>query len=191
MTIKPGLRSPGLWLFVGGLEALFLVNIAEFLYPGYSVRDDYISQLGVGPTDVKIVFMAALLLFGAMGIIAGMLLRQRTRNSRVWLFLVLSAIGAIGVAIFDMNAFSTPHAAFAVAAFVFGNLASIFSYKLVRAPLSWVFVILGLIGLAALALFGPRICPAIGEGGMERLIFYPPMFWSLGFGAYLMAEDRS
>jgi hypothetical protein len=25
---------------------------------------------------------------------------------------------------------------------------------------------------------------------MERMIFYPAMFWAIGFGAYLLAEEE-
>ena len=48
------LRSPGLWLFLAGLEMLFLVHLAEFVYPGYSVSEDYLSELGVGPAAGRI-----------------------------------------------------------------------------------------------------------------------------------------
>jgi hypothetical protein len=41
--------EPGSWLLYASLEVLFLVNIAEFLYPGYSVSQNYISDLGVRP----------------------------------------------------------------------------------------------------------------------------------------------
>jgi hypothetical protein len=41
--------KPGSWLLYASLEVLFLVNIAEFLYPGYSVSQNYISDLGVRP----------------------------------------------------------------------------------------------------------------------------------------------
>jgi hypothetical membrane protein len=118
------------------------------------------------------------------------LLRQRSRKPLVWLFLALSGIGAIGVAIFDMDAFSVVHAGFAVMAFLFGNLAVIISRTMVRPPLSWLFVILGLLGLSALVLMGTDTDLGLGIGGMERLIFYPPMFWALGFGAYLMAGEK-
>ena len=184
------LRSPGLWLFVGGAEMLFLVHLAEFLYPGYSVSQKYISHLGVGPTNVRIVFTAALLIFGSVALVAAWLLRERPMKSRVWIFLGFSGVGAIGVGLFNMNDFSELHAVFALMAFIFGNLASIFSYKLVRSPLSWIFVVFGLIGLSALILFASGTYLGIGAGGMERMIFYPPMFWALGFGAYMLAEQN-
>ncbi len=185
------IRSPGLWLLVAGLEMLFLERIAEFIYPGYDPAQQVISALGVGPTNAMIVFVAALLLFGAMALVTAWLLRrEQLGRSRVWIFLGISGVGAIGVAIFNMDDFSIVHAVFALLAFIFGNLASIFSYRLVRSPLSWIFVFLGLLGLAALVLFGTDTYLGIGRGGMERLIFYPPMLWALGYGAYLLAQER-
>ena len=183
------LRSPGLWLFVGGLEMLFLVHLAEFAYPGYSVSEAYISKLGVGPTAARVIFTAALLLFGLMALVTAFLLRQRSEKPWLWVFLALSGVGAIGVGVFNMDSFSGVHFVSAVAAFLFGNLAVIYSYKVVRAPLSWLFVLLGLIGMSALVLDGSGIYLGLGQGGMERMIFYPPMFWALGFGAYMIAEE--
>jgi len=54
------LTNPGLWLFLAGLEILFLVHIAEFLYPGYSVSKNYISDLGVGPQPSRAIFTVAI-----------------------------------------------------------------------------------------------------------------------------------
>ena len=74
-------------------------------------------------------------------------------------------------------------------AFLFGNLAAVFSYKLVRPPMSSLCVLLGLIGLSALVLTGTGIDLGLGVGGMERMVFYPAMLWALGFGAWLMALE--
>ena len=74
-------------------------------------------------------------------------------------------------------------------AFFFGNVAVLYSYKMVRPPLSYLFALLGLIGLSALALFGGDAYLGLGAGGMERMILYPAMFWALGFGAYLIGEE--
>jgi hypothetical protein len=75
-------------------------------------------------------------------------------------------------------------------AFLFGNLAVIWSSKMVRSPLSYLFVLLGLVGLLALVLFGADIYLGLGAGGMERMIFYPAMFWAIGFGVYLLAQEN-
>jgi hypothetical membrane protein len=180
-------RSPGLWLFLGGLELLLLVHVAEFLYPGYSVSQNYISELGVGSTSSHIVFTSALVVFGLMTLAAAFFLHQEARDSRMWLLLSLSAVGAIGVGIFDMDHFRELHGLSALLAFLFGNLAALYSSKQVRAPLSYLFIALGLIGLSALVLLIIEMDVGLGIGGIERMVFYPAMFWMMAFGTYLLS----
>ncbi len=184
------LRSPGLWLLVGGLEMLFMVHLAELLFSGYSTSQDYISDLGVGPSPSRWIFTAAIILFGLTALVTSALLRQKSRKSLIWLLLASSGIGAIGVGVFNENYIPEVHAFFALLAFLFGNLAVVYSSKMVRSPLSHLFILLGLIGLLALVLFGGDTYLGLGRGGMERMIFYPAMFWSIGFGAYMFAEDN-
>jgi hypothetical membrane protein len=184
------LRSPGLWLLVGGLELLFLVHLSEFLYPGYSVSANYISDLGVGPMPSSIIFTVAVILFGLMALLAAALFRQKDKKSLIWLLVALTGIGAVGVGAVNMDYIPLVHRGSALAAFLFGNLAVLYSFKMVRHPLSYVFALLGLIGLSALALFGAGIYLGLGVGGMERMILYPAMFWAVGFGAYLSAEEN-
>jgi hypothetical membrane protein len=184
------LRSPGFWLLVGGLEMLFMVHLAEFLYPGYSTSENYISDLGVGPTPSRWIFTGAIIIFGLTALVTAALLRLRPEKSYVWRFLALSGIGAIGVGAFNMDYTPEVHALFALVAFLFGNLAVICSSRMVRPPMSYLFILLGLIGLTALALFGGDTFLGLGAGGMERMIFYPAMFWAIGFGAYLLTEEN-
>jgi hypothetical membrane protein len=183
------LRSPGLWLLVGGLEMLFMVHLAEFLYPGYSASQNYISDLGVGPSPSRWIFTAAIVTFGLMALVTAALLLQKSRRPMIWLLLALSGVGAIGVGVFNENYPHGVHGIFALVAFLFGNLAVIYSSKIVRPPLSYLFILLGLIGLLAMILFGGDTYLGLGAGGMERMIFYPAMFWALGFGAYMLAEE--
>ena len=176
---------------MGALEALFLIHLAEFLYPGYSVSEDYISELGVGPTTPRIVFTVALVAFGLLIMTAAYLLRERDRPSKLWLLLAVSAFGAIGVGVFDMDNFRALHGLSALLAFLFGNVAAIYSSKRVAPPCSYLFAMLGLIGLAALALLGAEADLGLGLGGIERMVFYPAMFWLLAYGAYMLAEDHA
>ena len=190
--VKAMLRSPGLWLFLAGLELLFMVHLSEMLYPGYSISEDYISDLGVGPMPSRAVFASAVILFGVMVIVAASLFRRRSERSMIWLLLLLSGIGAIGVGVFDMDSWPWIHRVSALLAFLFGNVAALYSRRLVRPPVSHVFAVLGLVGLSALALFGAGIYLGLGIGGMERMILYPAMCWAIGFGAYLSAgEDEA
>lgn len=167
---------------------MLLIHLAEFLYPGYSVSDNYISDLGVGPMPSSAIFAASVVLFGAIALLAATLFRQENKKSLLWVFLALSGIGAIGVGVFNIN-YPLIHRPSALLAFLFGNLAAVYSYKMVRPPLSHMFAVLGLVGLSALALFGTETYLGLGVGGMERMILYPTMFWAIAFGAYLLAEE--
>lgn len=182
------LRSPGLWILAGGLEVLFLIHLSELLYPGYSVSDNYISDLGVGPMPSSAIFAVSVILFGALALLAAALFRKEDKKSLFWVFLALSGIGAIGVGVFNSD-YTLAHRPSALLAFLFGNLAAVYSCKMVRPPLSHIFVALGLIGLSALGLFGGEAYLGLGVGGMERMILYPTMFWAVAFGAYLLAEE--
>jgi hypothetical membrane protein len=184
------LRSPGTWLLIGGLELLFLVHLSEFLYPGYSVSANYISDLGVGPMPSSAIFTVAVIVFGLMALFAAALMRQQNKKSLIWLLLALSGIGAIGVGVFNED-HVTIHRVSAFMAFFFGNLSALYSYRMARPPVSYIFALLGLIGLSALALYGGKIYLGLGVGGMERMILYPAMFWAIGLGAYISVEkDR-
>lgn len=183
------LKSPGLLLLVGAVEMLMLIHVAEFLYPGYSVSEDYISKLGVGPAAPRLVFTVALIAFGVLVLAAAYMLRERDRKSRLWLMLTLSAVGAIGVGVFDMDNFRELHGLSALLAFLFGNLGAVYSSRNVRAPLSYAFAFLGLLGLSALALLAVEVDLGLGLGGIERMVFYPAMFWVLAYGTYVLAEE--
>lgn len=187
--VLAAVRSPGLWLLAAGVEFLLLLHVAEFQDSTYSVSEDYVSELGVGPIRPRITFTVAVILFGVMTAYAATLMRRGPVKSRLWILLALTGVGAVGVGVFDMDNFSAAHALFALMAFVFGNVASIYSSKVVRPPLSYIFVIFGLVGLTALALFIAGAHFGIGEGGMERMILYPAMFWVMCYGGYLLADE--
>ena len=194
------LTNPGFWLFLAGLEILLLVHIAEFLYPGYSVSKNYISDLGVGPQPSKAIFTFAIIVFGALALVAANFLRDDVPSSPLWILIAIAAIGAIGVGFFNeqtvmVKGIPVLHFIFAFLAFGFGNIAAIYSFTMVSAPFSYFCMILGVIGFGALVLIGlmPLLSKQggkgsrLGIGGIERMTFYPAMFWLLGFGAFLMA----
>jgi hypothetical membrane protein len=195
------LTNPGFWLFLAGLEILLLFHIAEFVYPGYSVSKNYISDLGVGPQPSRAIFTIAVILFGVLALVAAFYMHDRDPSSYLWVLIVIAAIGSIGVGLFNersvmVNGIPVVHYISAILAFGFGNIAAIYSYSVVAAPFSYICVALGVVGFGALVYVGllPMLTkrrskePRLGIGGVERMTFYPAMFWLLGFGAYLMAS---
>jgi len=165
-------RLAGLTLFVGAVQFLIAMIVAEALYLGYSVRDNYISDLGVGPS--ALTFNSSIFLLGAL-IVVGAYFIHRGFGSRLFsILLILSGIGAVGVGLFTEN-YPVLHFTASLTAFLFGGFAAIASYRLQKAPLSYLAVLLGVATLVALGLFASRIYIDLGAGGMERMIVYPTL----------------
>lgn len=180
-------RKPGFFLMIGGLETLFMVHLAEILYPGYSVSGNFISDLGVGPEPSRTLFTFSIIMFGILALIAAVMMWQEKPRALLPILTTISAIGAIGVGIFTEHSGSI-HTLLAGLAFGFGNLAALDTYRSTKAPVSYVCMIIGFIGLAALVLTGMGQNLGLGVGGIERMAFYPVALWSIAFGAYMTAK---
>ena len=180
----------GKFMTVGVLQFVFLMFIAEFLYPGYSVSENYISDLGVGPEPSKTIFTLCSIIFGAC-ILAAAFLIWRERGDKIFsVFLALSGLGATGVGLFNEIDQAPLHFGSAILVFVFGGIAPITSFGLSKPPFYYVSIFLGFMTLTATTLFVNHIYLGLGVGGMERMITYPIIFWVIEFGAYLMHPPR-
>ncbi len=182
-------KIAGSLLFIGGLVCIFGFIIAEALYPGYSTSENYISDLGVGPSSL--VFNCGVFLFGLL-VIGGAYLAQRVFDFRFLLVLmVVSGIGAMGVGLFTEDA-GYLHLIFSLMTFLFGGISVILSYRVLKPPFCYFSVILGALSLLALALFASGNHLGLGKGGMERMVAYPALIWVIGFGGYLIGySDKS
>jgi hypothetical membrane protein len=184
-------RVSGALMFAGSAQFLVCMLIAECLYPHYSVSLDYISELGALSAVTAPLFNASVIVLGLTAILAAYFLRRgKVITNKVFLgFLVLCGIGCIGVGAFPMDSpVPYAHLIAALLAFLFGALAAIASFKFQRAPASYFSVILGIVSLLALVLFTARIDLGLGIGGIERMVSYPTLLWSMMFGGYLMKE---
>ena len=74
---------------------------------------------------------------------------------------------------------------FALLLFIAGGIGAITSYKIVSAPLRYIFIFLGIITLVFLIGY-KYFVPSLGVGGAERWVFYPELFWMTGLGGYLL-----
>jgi len=176
----------GLLVFVGGVQCVLGIIIAEALYPGYSTSENWISDLGIGPS--ALIFNSSVFLLGVLGI-TGTYFIHRAFNSRLFsILLAIANMGAIGVGLFTED-FGIVHTIFAVILFLFIGLTAILSYKLQKPPLSYLSVLLGALALLAIVLVGSETYLGLGKGGMERMIAYPALLWVIGFGAYLIGSS--
>jgi hypothetical protein len=85
------------------------------------------------------------------------------------------------------------HAVAAMMAFLIGAVAAIGAYKYVDKPFSVISIVLGVGSLVASALFFVTYnmgSLGIGIGGMERMIAYPILLWTIGLGGYLLGNCK-
>lgn len=192
-------KVAGALVIFGVVQFLLLLIVAESLYPDFSIAENVISDLGVGST--ALLFNSSVFLCG-LTLVAGAYFVHRVFKYRLlFIFLVLTGVGAMGVGLFPMNHL-VPHSTAATIAFFFGSLSAIVSYKLQKSPLSYFSVVLGGLSLAALVLFifclrctlgGGHACSAclgLGPGGIEHLIVYPTLLWGISFGGYLIGSSE-
>jgi hypothetical membrane protein len=181
-------RLAGAIIFLGAVQFLILLIVAEALYPGYSVSGSYISDLGVGSS--ALIFNSSIFLLG-LTFVVGAYFIQRALHPLTFVFLiVLAGIGAMGVGLFPENT-GMAHEIFSLIVFLFGGLSAIASYKLQTPPLSYFAVLLGIMTLAALALFISGTFLGLDKGGMERMIAYPALLWEVGFSGHLIGSSKT
>ena len=190
-------KLAGALIFVASAQFIIALIVAEAFYPGYSVAQNYISDLGatcratcqiVQPTST--IFNSSVTLLGLLAIVASYFV-QRGFRSRVFTFLVvMTGLGATGVGVFPETA-GVIHQRVSLITFVFAGLSAIASYRLQKAPSSYFSILLGVMTLAALALYVSNLFLGLGPGGMERMIVYPALIWAIGLGASLMASSTN
>jgi len=169
--------------------------VAEALYPGYGISQNYISDLGVGPSAM--IFNSSVFLLGLLVVASAYFVHSSFRNHLVTILLVLAGVGAMGVGAFPENS-PVMHEIVSDIAFIFGGLLPIAAYRLVRKPFSYLSVVMGVLSLSAIVLLsaeysfglGEQYYLGLGPGGMERMIAYPILLWEVAFGGHLMASSQ-
>jgi len=176
-------KVAGALIFIGGSQLVIGMIVAEAVYPGYSVSQNFISDLGVGPA--ALIFNPSVFLLGLMVIASAYFIDRAFGNHLVTALFALTGIGAMGVGIFPENV-PLVHLAFSFVTFLFGGLSAIAAYRIERPPLNYFSIVMGVISLSALVLLATGIFWGLGKGGMERMIAYPTLLWAIGFGGYLI-----
>jgi len=188
-------KVAGALVLVGGAQFVVGMLVAEALYPGYSISQNYISDLGVGPS--AIIFNSSVSLLGLMVVASAYFAHGSFRSRLVTGLLVLAGVGAMGVGVFPENS-PAMHEIVSDIAFIFGGLLPIAAYRLVRKPFSYLSVAMGVLSLSALVILSAQYSFGLGEqyylglgpGGMERMIAYPILLWEVAFGGHLMASSQ-
>ena len=196
-------RKAGVALFVGVVQFAMFEMISEFVYPGYSVSGNYISDLGppcqggvTCPSQTSwMIFDTSIVILGLAVLLSAYLLYRHFRWRPLAGLLGFAGFGAVGVGIFNETAPYGLHSIFSLITFLGIGLSALLSYRLQKRPLSYFAVFMGLLTLLSLVLYVPDAgvssgaALGIGPGGLERMIVYPVLFWSIAFAGHLMASE--
>lgn len=190
-------KIAGAMIFVGSAQFIIVLIVAEALYPGYSISQNYISDLGatcrltcqvVQPSSM--IFNSSVFLLGLLAIFSAYLIWLGFYSRILSVLIAITGLGAMGVGLFPETAGSIHHIV-SLITFVFAGLSAIVSYRLQKAPLSYFSILLGAMTLGALTLYISDTFLGLGPGGMERMIVYPALIWATAFGAHLIASSMN
>ncbi len=185
----------GTLLFVGGIQWFLVILIAESIHPGYNGAFYYVSSLGVGVT--ALLYNLSMLLLGVATAVGSYLI-YRVIGSKLFLVVfTITGLATMGVALFPEG--QSIHGIVTPIALLFGAFSAIVSFKLQKSPLSYAFVVLGVLSLGFGIIFNPYLgLPresfitylGLGKGTMERLIIYPLLLWTIAFGSHLVGSTN-
>lgn len=132
------------------------------------------------------LYNASIVLLGILMIISVYFIQKAFESILFSLSLVLAGVGTIGVGLLTFA--STEYYILAGMGYIFFAISAILSYKLEKAPLNYISVILGAVALLALGLWVGNV--DLGGGIMVTPITIDMLvlLWLAGFGAHIIGE---
>jgi hypothetical membrane protein len=207
--VHRSVRSGAILLIFGALQFLAAMLIVQSRYPGYSLSQNYISDLGGVHSPWALGFDASVILLGVCAIFGILLVWGAFEASSVrgtgLAFILIGGLGAIGVGVFPET---TPvlnggmHTIVSFVAFVGAGIGlTILSFAMASDPhyyLSRPFTLAcGAVTLVAIGLFAAgqftgasSFYLGLGPGGMERTIVAPILLWAVVEGIHLARLPR-
>lgn len=187
----------GVAIFIGAVQFSIGLILSEIYFPSYNVSTNYVSDLGAfcpntGPCIIEpssLVFNSSIVLLGLLVLVGGYFLQRAFHWKPATIMIALAGIGAMGVGLFPETT-GIWHSIFSLIVFLFAGLAALVTARFQRKPMFYFSIILGLFTLVALVLYVGGEYLGLGAGGMERMVVYPVLVWSLGFGGHMMAVDE-
>lgn len=191
----------GALLFLGVLQWLMIVLAAETLFPGYSIRANDLSDLAstvpphVSPMQPSsMLFNASTFVIGMFSLISSVLIYFSAGSRLFSILFGLSGLFAMGVAAFPGDT-GMIHGLVALGWFTTAPISAIVSSRMVKSPLAWFSVAIGLLSLVVLffAFYSGSASPFqfFGRGGEERMLVYPVLLWMAAFAGHLMGSGKT
>ncbi len=189
LAIYPPEKISGLLLFVGSVQFLLGLVLAEEVYPDYRVSQT-ISSLG-RPGPSASVFNSSLFLEGTLVLAAAYFLHKAYRKIPVTSVFALGGLGAMGGALFPEDVYNI-HLAISIVSFFAAGLTPFVTLSLQSSPFKYISISLGTLSFAAAAVLAiPQVFYSLGlpYGAVERIVAYPTLLWVIGFGSDVMSRN--
>lgn len=183
----------GVLFFSLAAQFITVIMLSAAIAPDYNFHGSAISDLGVIPSTA-VLFNISLIIVGVLNILGGYFYYHSHEDINLLILFVISGIGALGTGLFPLN-ISDLHTIFALIAFIFFNLQALSCSRRLSGPMKYISLFLGILGVIFVVImvigdFGfTAIFGAIGHGGSERMIVYPPILWLIVFGGFLMGKN--
>jgi hypothetical membrane protein len=186
--IRASLTKSGFLLFLAGFFIFMGIITGEIFYTAeFSTRDNYISELA-SQTDFRhisaSIFDYTMIVAGLMVMVGTWFVNKIFKKYLLTIPMALLGAGLTCFGIFPGQILPT-YDFFVLIVFLCGSMSAIVSFKIVSAPLKYIFACFGIIALIFL-MFQKYFILTLGVGGTERWLFYPVVFWITGMGAYLL-----
>jgi len=187
----------GVAIFLGAVQFSVCLILAEIYFPNYNVSTNYVSDLGAfcptsGPCVINqptsTIFNSSIVLLGLLILVGAYFLQRAFHYTPAAVMVALSGIGAMGVGLFPETT-GIWHSLFSLIVFLFAGLSALVTARFQKKPMFYFSIILGIVTLVALVLYVGSEYLGLGPGGMERMVVYPTLLWSVGFGGHMMATD--
>ncbi len=205
-------RGGAYLLIFGALQFIAGMILVQSQYSGYSLRDNYISDLGGASSPWALVFDGSVIILGICAIFGILIVWSAFEPGRArgvgLTFVLIGGIGAVGVGVFPETtpvlnggmhtivsfiAFSGAGIGITAASFSMGGSSRWSAQR----PLT---LACGVVTLLALVLFslGQSTSSSVnspfyldlGWGGMERLIVAPVLLWAIVEGIVIARMPR-
>lgn len=202
----------GVAIFVGGIQFSISLILSEIYYTTngtlntsgsgnttgyvYSVANNYVSDLGANcrTTCTSVpsgyLFDSSIAILGLLIIVGAYFLQRAYHWKPATIMIALAGVGALGVGLFPETT-GIWHSIFSLIVFLFAGLSALVTARFQRKPMLYFSIILGLMTLIALVLYIGGDYLGLGPGGMERMVVYPTLLWSIAFGGHLMGMSET
>jgi hypothetical membrane protein len=194
------LKIGGVLYIIAAFQFFVFELVSETLYPGYSVANNYISDLGatcVAPPSTTscvvhqpsaIIFDTTVFLLGLILLVGTIFVYRGTRKKAYFIVTMVADISVLLVGVFPENT-GWIHAGISIVLFLFLGISLILAWSIVKGSVfRYLTVALGVLTLYFNYLPVPA---AVGVGGDERLIVISALAGILALGGCLTGQDSS